>query len=30
MEWGARLSYLTEGLPPELQERVDATPRLKG
>lgn len=30
MEWGARLSYLTEGLPPELQARVDATPRLKG
>lgn len=29
-EWGARLSYLTEGLPPELQARVDATPRLKG
>ncbi|HEY1398291.1 M48 family metallopeptidase [Roseateles sp.] len=29
-EWGARLSYMTEGLPPDLQARVDATPRLKG
>ncbi|MFX1679858.1 M48 family metallopeptidase [Mitsuaria sp. CC2] len=29
-DWMPRFSYMTEGLPPELQARVDATPRLKG
>ena len=29
-DWMPRFSYMTEGLPPELQTRVDATPRLKG
>lgn len=29
-DWMPRFSYMTEGLPPELQARVDVTPRLKG
>jgi Zn-dependent protease with chaperone function len=29
-DWMPRFSYMTEGLSPELQARVDATPRLKG
>ncbi|RZI57372.1 MAG: hypothetical protein EOP37_20590 [Rubrivivax sp.] len=29
-DWMPRFSYMTEGLPPDLQARVDATPRLKG
>jgi Zn-dependent protease with chaperone function len=29
-DWTPRFSYTTEGLPPELQARVDVTPRLKG
>ena len=29
-DWMPRFSYMTEGLPPDLQACVDATPRLKG